>query len=696
MNGYAGKILRVELTNRKSATIPTSDYEQWVGGHGIGSAIFFDLVKDKAIGAFDPANVVTIMTSPLCGTLVPAGSARTEVQGIGVQSYPVGWFTRSNFGGRFSTMLKYAGWDGIIIEGKADKPVWIDIRNNTVRIRECNDLSLWGTDTWTCQERIWNYVIGKGRSRGWLEPDGESGGETTQKPAVLAIGPSGENLSRVACLIHDAGHGSGQGGFGAVWGSKNLKAISVIGTCSIKIHDPKALMQARLWQMRTYGFNLDDQKGMGTTVFSSNPKPGTLWGIPPGSRRPNEGQRPAACVGCHSGCRGRYATGLGNEAICMTTVFYNAARSLDIQRKASDLLNKYGLNAFEASKGLDYLRDLNKLAVLGPGKQIDVPLDFANYGSYEFVEQFVKMISYRNDGLGSEHKAGNDLAEGFVRAAKKWGRLEGDSGDLKTGLLDFPHWGYPNHYEPRTELEWGYGSILGDRDINEHGFNTIFWDTLIALYSGKKPDRTAEETVKIYTDKMIPYQGDYLMLDYSSENMYSEHIAKLVAWHRHYTRFWKQSALFCDWRWPDFSNPYTPDKIGSTGESEPRFFNAVTGKKFTFLDGIELGRKIWNLDQAIWTLQGRHRDMVHFAEYIYTVPYKGISFMPGRKDGKWDYIDVSGRHIDKDKFEEFKTCFYRLEGWDPATGYPVRSTLRALKLEHVADELEKKGKLGKG
>jgi len=239
MDGYAGRILRVELTNRRITTIPTGDYEQWVGGHGMGSAIFFDLVKDKAIDGFDPANLVTIMTSPLCGTLVPAGSARTEVQGIGVQSYPIGWFTRSNFGGRFSTMLKHAGWDGIVIEGKSDKPVWVDIRNHTVWIRECSDLSLWGTDTWTCQEKIWSYVTGKGGSGGWLEPDGESGGGTTQKPAVLAIGPAGENLSRVASLIHDAGHGSGQGGFGAVWGSKNLKAISVIGTSSIKIHDPR-------------------------------------------------------------------------------------------------------------------------------------------------------------------------------------------------------------------------------------------------------------------------------------------------------------------------------------------------------------------------------------------------------------------------------------------------------------------------
>ena len=138
MNGYAGKILRINLTDRKFTTIPTSKYEHWIGGHGMGSAIFFDLVKDKKIDGFDPANVLTLMTSPLSGTLTPGAAGRTELQGIGVQSVPIGWFTRSNFGGRFSTLMKSAGWDGIVIEGKADQPVWLDVRNSEVNIRNCD------------------------------------------------------------------------------------------------------------------------------------------------------------------------------------------------------------------------------------------------------------------------------------------------------------------------------------------------------------------------------------------------------------------------------------------------------------------------------------------------------------------------------------------------------------------------------
>jgi aldehyde:ferredoxin oxidoreductase len=211
MNGYGGKILRLNLTKKDVSEIETKRYEQWVGGHGMGSAIFWDLVKDKAISGFDPRNVVTIMTSPLGGTLVPGAAARTEVQGIGVQSYPIEWFTRGNFGGRFGAMLKYAGWDGIVIEGKADKPVWVDIRNGTVKIKDTG--RLWGLDTWQTQQRIWEEVISGGQFGDWM-PVGKADDarRTTQKPAVLTIGPAGEKLSRIGCLIHDAGNAAGQGG----------------------------------------------------------------------------------------------------------------------------------------------------------------------------------------------------------------------------------------------------------------------------------------------------------------------------------------------------------------------------------------------------------------------------------------------------------------------------------------------------
>ena len=138
--------------------------------------------------------------------------------------------------------------------------------------------------------------------------------------------------------------------------------------------------------------------------------------------------------------------------------------------------------------------------------------------------------------------------------------------------------------------------------------------------------------------------------------------------------------------------------IGSTGEAEPKFLNVVTGKDIAFDAGIKIGRKIWNLDQAIWTLQGRHRDMVRFSDYIYDMPLaKSPLFAIVRVNNEWTYIkqgDPLNRSIDREQFEEFKTRFYELEGWNPTTGYPTRSTLESLGLGYVADELNEKGKLG--
>ena len=109
---------------------------------------------------------------------------------------------------------------------------------------------------------------------------------------------------------------------------------------------------------------------------------------------------------------------------------------------------------------------------------------------------------------------------------------------------------------------------------------------------------------------------------------------------------------------------------------------------------MEIGRKIFNLDKAIWTLQGRHRDMEKFPEYMYSVDGKADRiFMPTKEDGKWDYRKVLPTHLDKDKVEEWKTLFYELEGWDPKTGWPTRDTLEALGLNNVAEELKSKQKL---
>ena len=685
--GYTGKILRLNLTKKSISIIDTEPYEEYGGGHGIGSAVFWDLVGNQLpFDALDPRNVITIMTSPFSGVVVPSAAGRCEVQGIGPQSYPVEWFTRSNFGGRFSSQLKYAGWDGIAIEGgisAADDPVWINIINDKVTIE--NARTLWGLDTVETQEEIWRRVIPGSRFGEWLALGADY---TTQKPAVLCIGPAGEKQARIASLIHDAGNGAGQGGFGAVWGSKKLKAISVIGTGTVKVANPKALFDARLWY-RQFQYNVDNprlEKPPKAMVFSpvnNSPASDNFANLQP----PLDPARPQACAGCAKACRQRLAGGIGNESSCAESAFGMSLQSHRDRERAGDLLQAYGLNAAQMGTMISYLVALQKAGVLGPGKEIACDLPFDQFGTLEFLQTVVRKTALR-EGVGDL------LSNGFARAAAKWGRYKKDTDN---GVLNSPNWGYMEHYEPRVEVEWSYGSILSDRDINEHSLNFPLHHMPADCIDGNiDPLFPAEKLVEIMASKVAPYAGDPFMFDYSEgpTGIYSDHRVKTIAWHRHYTRFWTQSALFCDWVWPLFFTPNTADMSGATPEGEPRFFNAVTGRQITFEDGVETGRKIWNLDRSIWILQGRHRDMEVHSGYVYSVPTQMPYYLPVYENGKWSYSANIGRVLSKPKFEEWKTKFYEFEGWNAANGWPKSSTLEILGLKKVADVLKSKGRLG--
>ncbi|MDR5672082.1 aldehyde ferredoxin oxidoreductase N-terminal domain-containing protein [Halalkaliarchaeum sp. AArc-GB] len=678
MKGHAGKILDIDLTNREISTIDTSEYEEWVGGHGMGTAIFYDRVEDKTIDAFDPDNVITMMTSPLAGTGVPAASARTEIQGISPQPYPTEWFNRSNFGGRFASMLKYAGYDGVIIQGAADEPVWVNVVDDQFEIRDASDL--WGLGTWEAQTEIWSEV----GQRGWNQVDEtRDSGRTTQKPAVACIGPAGEAEIRMATVQHDAGNGAGNAGFGGVLGSKNFKAISVLGTGSIEIADPAELLEARLWAQREYSYDHDEDipQVRDFYSFSRSPGEGDLGGVVETKARPQ------GCVGCHNTCRKRTASSHGNESSCVEAVYYSGFDSAKHGEttaetaKAADVVQQMGFNAYTLNAGLPWLEALHEQGVLGEDGEIEADLPWDSLGEASFVEELVQKIIDR-EGIGEA------LAEGNARAAEEWGRLEQD---LESGLLTLFAWGYPQHYDARTEVEWGYATILGARDVNEHDFNWhVYWQPHISILTGEEPPVSAEELANIIEESTPPHN---VVPDYGDEAIYSEVAAERNSWHRHYSRFYKQSALFCDWAFADFTSPYTDDKSGITPEGEERFFNAVTGMDITFEEGMEIGRRIWNLERSIWTLQGRHRDDEEFAAYNYEEPAPGPYYLPAKVDGEWEYIDTGGRKLDRGKVEEFKTLYYQEEGWDTETGRPTRETLEELNLGHVADELEAEGKL---
>ncbi len=678
--GYTGKILRVNLTTKAIGTIDTGKYEEFGGGHGIGSAVFFDLVGDQLpFEAFDPRNLIIMMASPFSGTFMP-GSGRCEVQGLGPMLYPIEWFGHSNFGGRFTAQLKFAGWDGIVVEGASDEPVWINIVNDKVTIESAR--GIWGMDTWDAQEEISRRVVPGLKYGEWAELAENC--YTTQIPAVVCCGPAGENMSRLGCLLHGPGSQAALCGFGGVFGSKKLKAISAIGSKDIPIADPKAFMSARLW-FRQFQWNVDNPReaerfGVGGpySLISGRPSGGNVLN----REIPLTPARAAACASCPRGCRMRLATGDSNESVCAGTMVINVNGSLKFTRQGNDLMQKFGLGHWQLMPLMNYVQALYKQGVLGKGRQIhtDLPLDLN--GTFAYAEALMRQIALRQ-GIG------NDLAEGCARFAEKIGRYKQD---VNSGLLGLAYWGTANHYDPAVEAEWGFGSLLGERDLMLHMMANypLHW----MAWSGD-PYLTAEEAAKLYTDAMEPYQGDIFMVDHSDgpTGIYSDSKVKQVAWIKHYEKFWIGAGGFCGWRWPMCITNNTADRRGPTPKAEPMFWNAVTGNNRTFADYMEIGHKIYTLDRSIWVLQGRHRDMEVFPDYIYDRPSMGHD-MPMYIDGKWKYDKGVGRKLDRAKVEDFKTRFYRFEGCNPENGYPTRETLEKMNLRKVADALQRKGRLG--
>jgi aldehyde:ferredoxin oxidoreductase len=669
-NGYAGKILKVNLTTKETSTLDTAQYEEFGGGVGIGAAIFWDLAVAPGDwdlqDAFDPRNVISLMSGPLAATGVP-GAGRTSICAIAPETFPTPLFHRTSMGGRFATMLKLAGWDGVVVQGKADRPVWINILNDKVVIEDAK--SLWGLNTFETQGQITSAIAGRTRFGEEWHQIGD--GFTTARPQIVCIGPVGESSSRVAALIHGSGVSARTGGFGGVFGSKNLKAISVLGTGSIKSADPKGVVDTRLLHMQ-------GSRGMGRAGAS-------------------------ACMPCVNSDRKRNSY-YGGESMCADE-YWSRADGM----KGADIAIKWGIctwatkfggamdanmpNAPALFKGKVpmepgmgwYIKYLYDLGVLGPGKQIEsYPLPMKDWDKLTFREIFCDAIA-RKVGIGA------DLAEGILEAAKKWGRLEED---MNSGALRLPAYGASWHHS-LPGVDWAYSYIFMSGDPMWHGFfNAVSGGG--GGFGGGAAAANPEQQVQKLVAKMVPFSDDPLMLSNSwkgeeakKTGIYSEHKAKMVAWARRYSGFYNESMALCEMMLPQFS--------GASPDLEYRYYQAVTGSKKSFADTIEIGRKIWNMERSIRVMAGRHRDKEQFAPFMYMpgATFKlGMGSKPIYQDGKWSFENQDDLYLDKAGVELFKTNFYKLEGWDEKNGWPTRKTLEGLGMKKVADTMAAKGRLG--
>ncbi len=218
MNGWMNKIVKINLSTGKQETVEISEdiRRKYIGGRGLGVKLYSDMCSPE-IDPLSEDNAMILLTGPLTGIMPTAG--RYQV----ISKSPLtGTITDSSSGGIFGAMLKKAGFDGIIITGKADKPVYLTISEDAIDIK-CAE-HLWGKDTHETPALIKET-------------------ENIKNISIACIGPAGENLVSFAAVMNDNDRATGRGGLGAVMGSKKLKAVTASGKKEIKVSEPEALKE---------------------------------------------------------------------------------------------------------------------------------------------------------------------------------------------------------------------------------------------------------------------------------------------------------------------------------------------------------------------------------------------------------------------------------------------------------------------
>ena len=218
MQAYTGRILFVDLTTGKHRTEKFDEdfAKAYIGGTGFGVKMLIDNLK-PGLDPFDPENPLIYATGATTGTLVPCTASKF---GVFAKSPATNMLGEAYSTGQFGAELRQAGYDIIVINGKAAKPVYLWVDDDSVQIMDAS--KLWGLDTWAAEQEIRDEL-------------------GDQNIRVSGIGRAGENLVRLACLINDHFRASGRTGLGAVMGSKNLKAVAVRGTKDVAVAQPAQL-----------------------------------------------------------------------------------------------------------------------------------------------------------------------------------------------------------------------------------------------------------------------------------------------------------------------------------------------------------------------------------------------------------------------------------------------------------------------
>jgi len=414
--GVTGKILRVDLTGRKHRVEEPDDtfYRTYFGGSALACHY---LLKERGRieNPLGPENLLVFASSPLVGSGIP-GANRYSVAAI---SPLTGVYGEGEAGGWWSPELKRAGFDAVLVEGRAERPVYLWIRDGEVEIRDA--AALWGTGTGETQKII----------------EAQTGASNVR---VAAIGPAGENQVRFACVVNALKHTNGRGGMGAVMGSKNLRAIAAKGSQRLEVHDPEkmkelAKLQSELiasWGpskvMRNLGTpNLIMPLNTSGILPTRNFHSGSFEGaenLSGEKMRETILKTEEGCYACAVRCKravevtsGPYTTSPeygGPEYETLGSLgSLLCVGDLTAVSKGNELCNRYGLDTISVGVAIALAMECYENGILT--KADTGGLDF-RFGNADAMIQAIHWIAKREKGLGDL------LAEGVKRAAKKIGK----------------------------------------------------------------------------------------------------------------------------------------------------------------------------------------------------------------------------------------------------------------------------------
>jgi aldehyde:ferredoxin oxidoreductase len=632
MHGWTGKVLHVDLSNSKITQFSTQPYaEKYLGGRGIASMLYWEKVTPE-VKAFDPENRLIFMTGPLLATGAQ-GAARMSVSGKSPMAYPEG-YCYGNMGGHFPAELKRAGWDGIVIDGRAPKPVCLSINNDKVELHDAS--SLWGQSAYRVEEMLEQ--------------------EYGDKTCFATTGIAGENLVRTA-TIFGSQLAAVTAGFGAVMASKNLKAMVVRGTGSPTVADP-----TRLKELNRYTIKIKNTVSLAITPRIGMTNHGHVL--------KEVGQR--HCYQCGLVCS-KYIYRFGNDPQleglrgCQSMEYYlpwtfgHEDEPIKTLFDAPTLANDYSIGTFELQYMVDWLYACHKAGAL---TETETGLPLSKIGTREFLEKLLYKIAHR-EGFG------DILAEGMMRV--------GDRVPEQAKAL-FPHGvapiGQHDGVPPRAfianALLYPFENRMHPITVHEIGFVRMPW----MMYHDDPKSSPISPEVFLKIAKL--FWGSEAAADqttYEGKAMAARNIQN-----RTYLR---DSLGLCDFVWPIIYSLSTPDGIGDF-ELEGKIFTAVTGIPATELEIY--AERIFNMQRLIMVREG-HRipEDDYPPEFNFTEPlvvgiHGAKMIMPG-PDAR--PVDMTGNVLDRDKFAGMLKEYYQLRGWDEKTGLPTQETLTSLGMEDI-------------